>query len=203
MVDVIESLTEKLNRIYQLDPFLRHRAKATHPYPPATPAGIRKLGQSLAFAIPPTYREFLKLHDGWEHFWLNFTLCGTGGKPNQRVANEAREAIAWQKKTLAGEGKKTPEEIEEWEREYKRNLFLANHWIIGANFAGDFYVYDLRNKSDQGEMSLCYWNTAYGVSENYGPGFDRFLARIDKKAIEHLKSLEKKQARAKVRDCRK
>jgi cell wall assembly regulator SMI1 len=203
MVDVIENLTEKLNRIYELDPFLSRRAKATKPYRPATPAGIRKLEQALPFAIPPTYQEFLKLHDGWEHFWLNFTLCGAGGKHNQRVANKAREAIAWQKEMLAGEGIESPEEIEKWQREYKRNLFLASHWIIGANFAGDFYVYDLRSRTDTGEMSLCFWNTEYGVSENYGPGFDRFLARIDKKAIEHLKSLEKKQARAKVRDCRK
>lgn len=40
----------------------------SRPGPPATQAAIVALEKRIGFSLPPSYRTFLSLHDGWEHF---------------------------------------------------------------------------------------------------------------------------------------
>src|SRR5581483_10369894 len=166
------TLVEALNKLYEVDRFLSRRASATQPHGPASPTAIAALERRVGFKLPPSYKRFLSQTDGWEHFWINFTLAGTGGAHSRRVEKEAKKIIAWQKERLIEEGVKTPADIKRWEKEYKHQLYLPNHWIVGANFAGDLYVFDKRTRQPNGEMSLYYWNMAYGVSQMFHSGFD-------------------------------
>lgn len=40
----------------------------SRPGAPATPAAIAAFEKRIGFPLPPSYRMFLGLHDGWEHF---------------------------------------------------------------------------------------------------------------------------------------
>ena len=203
MTAVIEKLVVELNAVYELDRFMARRARAgtrrsaTVPREPATPEAIRSFERRIGFQLPPSYREFLSLHNGWEHFWLNITLGGVAGKHTERVAKYAEETVRWQKEALARQGYEKPAEIRAWEKKAKRHLFLGNHLVIGTNFGSRFYVYDTNSRRRNGEMSLYYWTIEYGAWEkDCTSDFPRFLERISREVARHLGQLRRKKQRA-------
>jgi hypothetical protein len=200
MTESIEKLAVQLNEVYELDSFMARRAKAgtrksaTILHKPATAPGIRAFEERTGVDLPGSYKQFLLLHNGWEHFWLNCTLSGVTGKHTQRVAKHVSKTIEWQQETLACRGYETPAEIEAWQKKAKRNLFLKNHLVIGTNFASRFYVYDLRSRRSNGEMSLYYWTIEYGAWEtDCTPDFHSFLKRISREAALHLGKLRRRR----------
>ena len=192
---LIDKLVPALDEVYELDPALGRRARRTVLRPPATPATIRAFERRTKLRLPPSYREFLLLHNGWEHFWLNITLGGVAGRHTQRVAKYVAETVRWQKAALARQGYKSPAEIAAWEKKAKRNLFLGRHLVIGTNFASRFYVFDTTSRRPGGEMSLYYWTIEYGAWEtDCTTDFKKFLARIDREVARHLGRLRRRAA---------
>jgi hypothetical protein len=200
MIPLIAKLEAQLSEIYELDCFMAKRAKAgrrasaTVLHGPATRESIDAREAGLGFRLPPSYREFLLLHNGWEHFWLNFTLSGVTGKHTECVRLKTKETIQWQCEALARQGYESPKDIEAWQKKARRNLFLANHFVIGTTFSGQFYVYDRRSQGRNGEMSLYYWTIEYGAWEtDCTPDFHSFLKRISREAALHLGKLRRKK----------
>ena len=117
--------------------------------------------------IPPTYKQFLRLHDGWDHFWLDFTIAGVAGPHTERMAGKVKEYIEWQEDDLRSDLEVMfPEKIREWEQARPRNLCLANHLSIATTFGGDLLVYDTRTARADGEMELVYWTLDFGAWED-------------------------------------
>src|SRR4051812_11003584 len=59
---------------------------------PADKKAIADLSATLPFALPPSYRQFLELHDGIVNFWADYVLLGTQGESREAVASEVEEA---------------------------------------------------------------------------------------------------------------
>ncbi len=66
---------ESLNELLRLQTKL-YPEFPPQPRPPATEVQITDLERKLGFALSPSYREFLKIHNGWENFGV-FILFGT------------------------------------------------------------------------------------------------------------------------------
>ena len=179
----VRSLHDALNELYAVNPSWRARNRWPEEvtgsilHPAASEREIAAAEQRLGLAFPPSYREFLSLHRSWEHFWADFTLIGTGDSETERARAEVEEYVTEQAEDLRkklGKGF-TPEGIAAWEAKEKRFIYLANQLVIGANFAGDLWVYDTRSRRPDGEMTLTQWDISYGAQEPEFSTFGEFM----------------------------
>jgi cell wall assembly regulator SMI1 len=194
----IDTLHGKLNEFYALDRSWREVGKwpddvnGSVLHPGASDDEIARAEAQFGHRFPPSYRECVKLHSAWEHFWGDFTLIGTAPPATQKPLEEIAENIEYQTSKLKNKfgDNFSPAAISTWESEEPRNLYLANHLVIATNFRGFHWVFDTRTRRANDEMKLVYWNISYGAQE---PTFERFqdfldwaIGEVDFR-LEHLK----------------
>jgi hypothetical protein len=71
---------------------------------PSTPAQIAKLEKGLGHLLPPSYKAFLQLYNGWEGFEGDGKLLGT----DDHKATWVKERIGLVDMIFAEDGKKSP-----------------------------------------------------------------------------------------------
>lgn len=60
------------------------------PNPGASKSAITAVEERIAHPLPPSYREFLALHDGWPRFFEGATLLGTANLGKRMYEDMAR-----------------------------------------------------------------------------------------------------------------
>jgi hypothetical protein len=197
----IDTIHGALNELYSLDDSWRNLAK----WPEGVSGSVLHDGASndeiaqaelrVGHRFPPSYKEFLRLHSGWEHFWSDVTLIGTGRPETQRAQDEIAENIQYQISKLQNKfgDSFSPEAVRAWESEEARNLYLANHVVIGTDFSGYHWVYDTRTRGANDEMKLVYWSISFGAQEPMFDTFDAFLDWTIGEVAFHLKPLKRKK----------
>jgi hypothetical protein len=107
--------------------------------PPASESAIQAYEKKLGFSLPPSYRTFLSLHDGWEGFEGDIRLLSI------------REM--------------TRGEYAEWIKEVKQDAWedgetlLIEGLIIGIDLdSTSCYVLDRAKVNEQGEMPVVNWD---------------------------------------------
>ena len=60
------------------------------PNPGASPGAIAAVEERISHRLPPSYREFLALHDGWPRFFEGATLLGTANLGKRMYEDMAR-----------------------------------------------------------------------------------------------------------------
>ena len=63
------------------------------PNPGASPGAIAAVEERISHRLPPSYREFLALHDGWPRFFEGATLLGTANLGKRMYDDMARAAF--------------------------------------------------------------------------------------------------------------
>jgi len=63
------------------------------PNPGASSSAIAAVEARIAHPLPPSYREFLALHDGWPRFFEGATLLGTANLGKRMYEDMARAAF--------------------------------------------------------------------------------------------------------------
>lgn len=63
------------------------------PNPGASKLAIAAVEERIQHALPPSYREFLALHDGWPRFFEGATLLGTANLGKRMYEDMARAAF--------------------------------------------------------------------------------------------------------------
>jgi hypothetical protein len=123
--------------------------------PPATEADIAKLEAWLGSPLPPSYRLFLSLHDGWSEFQADISLLSI----EEQMHGDASEYIrSWKSDAWA-----------------KGEAVLLNGLVIGVETgAGKGYIIDTAQRDDRGEMDIIYW--VFFETERY-PDFLEMLQR--------------------------
>ncbi len=196
---LVPRIAEILTATYKLE---HHGAGVNRSilHPPVPPKDIASFEQKHDLRFPPSYRQFLELHNGWEHFWLNMTLIGVSGKHTKAVLDEVKEAIEWQNEDLATEmDELTPKNLQTWEKQDESNLFLAHHVPFAASFAGEFLVFDRSTVKRNGEMQVVFWNMGSGADEDERhEDFAELLESVAKRVEAHHNKITKsKGAKAK------
>lgn len=180
----IDTLHDKLNELYALDDSWRAlgewpddvRGSVLHPG--ASDDEIAQAEARFGHKFPPSYKEFLKLHSAWEHFWGDFTVIGTAPPPTEQAQEETAENVEYQTSKLKNKFGKDlpPAAVTAWESEEPRNLCLANHLVIATDFRGAHRVFDTRTRAGNHEMKLVLWDISYGAQD---PVFDTFYDFVD------------------------
>jgi len=184
MGELVAGLHAALDKLYALDSNWRdlgawsEDTTGSHLLDGATEAEIAAAEARLGQAFPPSYREFLRRHAGWEHFWGDDTLVGTARDETRRAQDEIAENVAEQTADLKRHlGELTAEAVSAWEAEAEDHLHLASHLVIATDFGGEHWVYDLRTRRADGEMTIVKWTIDSGVQEE--PKFQTFLEFLE------------------------
>lgn len=138
---------------------------------PADPAALEKAEEDLGFALPPSYRDFLRLHDGQNQEQVSWL-------PNGGYLHRISECVATWRHQL---GYYVPDNPVVLEPKHERYYELVYHprWlpIAGNRFwDGDNLVLDMNPGPRGQEGQLLAFVTECDVAL-VGDSFDGFLAR--------------------------
>jgi len=92
--DLLLKIRELHTQISWLQPF---RDLGLIPNPAASPLAIERAEERMGRPLPPSYRAFLRLHDGWPRFFDGASLLGSahiGHRQYEDLARAAFEAAA-------------------------------------------------------------------------------------------------------------
>jgi len=124
--------------------------------PPATAAQIADVERRLGATLPPSYRAFLGLHNGWTDF--------TGGA--MILPSEEFDKPWVDQRT---------KRIHEHIREFEQPGLLKNaFFIMLGEDEPDFVYFDKSKRSPEGEMEVVHWDMVQGELDRY-PDFAAFL----------------------------
>lgn len=179
-IDLIHS---KLNEYYELDDSWRtigewpegERGSILHP--PATEQEIAQAEARFGHKFPPSYKEFLRLHSAWQHFWGDDTIVGTARASTKRAQEKIAEYVKWQIDFLREDSaEEWPAAAEACQAEDESNLYLAHHLVIATDFRGAVLAFDTRTRDANQEMKLTSWEMSYGAQD---PTFTNFYEYLD------------------------
>ena len=201
----IDMLHATLNQIYALDSNWRNSGgwssdvEGSTLHAGATSEEIAEAESRFGHELPSSYKEFLHLHRAWEHFWGDFTLIGIGTPETQDAQDEiienTEDQISDLQRKLGDDFSATG--VAAWETEEERNLYLANHLVIGTDFSGAHWVYDTTTRRKDGELTLVHWDISYGAQEPNFATFYEFLDWALSEAVGRLEWTKQEVAKAK------
>jgi hypothetical protein len=130
--------------------------------PPARVGQIQCASDRLGFPFPPSYVRFLTYWNGGELNGIRFCACD---KPGTNAVFD-----------LFGEARPM--------REYIEGMHEGDVYPFACNYGGDWYCFDLRHPTGDGEFPILRWN--HEAAEEPGeelwtpeaPDFGAFLARV-------------------------
>jgi hypothetical protein len=211
---LIGALDANLNAVYRLDPLWKQRGewkngeRGSVLCPPATKKEIESLGTRLGKAIPTSYARFLRLHDGWKHFWMDFAMIGTKGEHTEAALPDIRRFEAWQRAALEKRlGTISASAIKDWESTHPKNLYLQNHFVFATDGGGSVLVFDGRQKSAASHV-IRHWSIANGASndEFYEESYlgapavkdvEHLLVGVNNEVVKYLGRLKRSKAKRK------
>lgn len=116
---------------------------------------------------PPSYRQFLELHNGWERFWEGFSLVGVSGPHTEQARADIEVTVA---ADVDAAQRSMPEEAArsfvDRERRDEDFAHLPNHLIFATDFNGQLGFFDHRTRRPDGEMEVRLWSPA-GITERH------------------------------------
>jgi hypothetical protein len=179
----IELIHAKLNEYYALDDSWKsigewpESESGSILLPPATEDEIVQAEVRAGHKFPPSYKEFLRLHSGWKHFWGDDTIVGTGRPDTKSAQDKIAEYIKWQIDFLREDSaEEWPAAAKTWEAAGRNHLYLSHHLVIATNFRGAVFAFDTRTRDANQEMKLTFWEMSYGAQD---PAFQNFYEYLD------------------------
>jgi hypothetical protein len=125
--------------------------------PPAAEAEIADFEGWIGFSLPPTYRVFLSLHNGWRCFQADISLLSIA---EQRQGEAADFIASWK--------------ADSW---VKAEPLVIEGLVIGIElYTAKAYITDASHTDDRGEMEVVYYNNF--ETDRYPD----FFAMLQKKA---------------------
>jgi cell wall assembly regulator SMI1 len=153
------ALAEKLARLYswaiELDRIEEPAPQdRTRPLPPASESDIAAVERRRRFRFPPSYRAFLKLHDGWKNFSFDWWVMGVSPRGTLAAEKEwKRDAASFEKECR----KRGGTAIASLRSESKRDsavMYWPDHVPLAADFNGGFLVFDRNRRRSDGEYEI-------------------------------------------------
>jgi len=155
--DLLIKIRETHTEISWLQPF---RDLGLIPNPAASEVALKRAEKRLKHKLPPSYRAFLALHDGWPRFFDGASLLGTANLGHRKYEDLARAAF---------EAAETPlPELGPPRRPRARNLIP-----FGADLDGTtLFAFNPSVTRADGEYEVIAWVNELGVRH---PSFSAFL----------------------------
>jgi hypothetical protein len=166
---LIGAIRAKKLEIARLDP---RRGMPVLPPVGATPRQIANVEKKLGRELPPSYREFLSVHDGWPELLHGTSLLGA-----THLARGTFDGVA-----------KSEIDIEDG---------VASKLVaFGIDGAGEsIFAWDMNAKSDDGELGVVVWVNEIGARLDDFPAFLEFADAVLESDVLALRSARIEPAR--------
>ena len=139
-------------------------------HPPAGDAEIDAEERRTGFPYPPSYRAFLKLHNGWLGFWPDWSLVGVARKDTSAMHKDVKNTCSLLSTVATREQRdKLPEE----EKTDPRTILITNHAVLATDFNGSVLLFD-RNRVKAGEPEVAWVHYVMHVERRW-PDFEALL----------------------------
>lgn len=178
--DLLIRIRETHTEISWLQPF---RDLGLIPNPAASELALAKAEERLGRPLPPSYRAFLELHDGWPRFFDGASLLGTANLGLRQYEDLARAVF---------EAAETPvPDLGPPSRPRARSLIP-----FGADLEGTtLFAFNPAVTSPDGEYEVIAWMNEIGVRQ---PSFRAFLEFIWDMGCQDVADLTDQQQLAKT-----
>jgi hypothetical protein len=158
--DLLITIRETHTEISWLQPY---RDLGLIPNPAASEVALARAEERLGRALPPSYRAFLALHDGWPRFFDGASLLGTAHLGHRKYEDLARAAFEAAETPVPDLGPPT--------RPRARTLIP-----FGADLEGTtLFAFNPAVVGPDGECEVIAWVNELGVRQ---PSFRAFLEWI-------------------------
>jgi len=141
--------------------------------PPSTTA-LNKAVRAMPMPPPPSYLEFLRLHNGWEYFWSGFSIVGVSGAHTKAAQEDIKVSVDGevfaQKLAYKADVKDKFARREQADPDF---IYLPNHIIFATDFNGQLALFDRRTAGRDGEARVVLWAPDGIVGRH--PSFASFL----------------------------
>lgn len=173
--DLLVQIREVHTEISWLEPY---RDLGLIPNPAASEVAIARVEERLARPLPPSYRAFLKRHDGWPRFLDGASLLGTANLGLRQYEDLARAAF---------EAAETPvPELGPPTRPRARALIP-----FGADLEGTtLFAFNPAVTRSDGEYEVIAWVNELGVRQPSFEAFLEFVLDLGRQQIADLTELE-------------
>jgi len=163
-----QQLEELVQSLYDVFTKVSRQAGITRPgtlHPPASESDIAACEARIGMRFPPSYRAFLRLHNGWEKFDDASTLIGVTGGHTDKALKEIEYTVGrWKKAWEEKNGPATADSIARYEAGFdlsKKNerdarIFLPAMLHFGTDFGGSIYYFCPKAQDRDGEMAVVY-----------------------------------------------
>jgi cell wall assembly regulator SMI1 len=122
------------------------------PYPPASEREIAAHEKRLRFALPPSYRAFLTIHNGWRNFSYDWSILGVSGPGFERAHREwTREAEKFARQVKR---RKDLENISEKSKKDPSVISWPDHVPLAVDYNGGFRIFDRNRGRADGEYDI-------------------------------------------------
>jgi hypothetical protein len=122
-------------------------------YPPASEKDIKAAERKRKMEFPEVYRDFLRLHNGFDGFWGDCSLIGVQGAHTTKALKFVKMLV----EIDADERELTNEKaIKQYEAEGE--FYLPNYLIFGTDFIRSIFFFNPRKKTRDGEMEVVLWS---------------------------------------------
>lgn len=143
------------------------------PNPSASEMAINKAQKRLGQRLPPSYRAFLELHDGWPRFFEGASLLGTAHLGRRKYEDLARAAF---------EAAETPVPLGPPRRPRASTLIP-----FGADLEGTtLFAFNPAVTTPEGEYEVIAWVNEIGVRQPSFRGFLEFILDLGNQDLEGM-----------------
>lgn len=152
MKNLLDKLFPLLEKLYK-----RKNDKPPFPfeaYPPAPESEIAAAEKKWKFKFPPSYRAFLKIHNGCQAFRHTFCVLGVSGPANEKLLQQWQSAVnSWERRIK--KMKNGPQLLAQLKKDEtdiaKGVLYMPNHVpVVVAKKEIDYYVFDRNHPGKDG-----------------------------------------------------
>jgi len=166
LVARLEAHVNELDRVEETDP-------SNRAYPPAPEEDIVEAEKRLDFRFPPSYRAFLRIHNGWRGMWV-WSIFGVSGPGQLEPLKEYEKDLKDFEKVFKRQGPKHVERLQNAEKDDPEVIYLPNHPPFGLDYNQTYLVFDRNRPKRGGEFEVAVVSLGESVDTRF-PDFIRFL----------------------------
>jgi hypothetical protein len=169
--DMLAKIREVHTHISWFEPF---RDLGLVPHPAASRVAIERAEARIGRALPPSYRAFLRRHDGWPRFFEGASLLGTANL-GVRAYDELARAVF--------EAAETP--VPDLGPPSRRRTYSLVPF--GADMEGTtLFAFNAAAQSQDGEYEVIAWVNEIGVRRDSFAAFLEFVLELSEADLHQL-----------------
>jgi hypothetical protein len=184
----LEELVTECREAFETETRLTGTGTRSILHTPADAKTIAAFEAEEGRTFPPSYREFLLLHNGWERYRAVFTLTGVSGRHTARVKTGVKKFLRlFETKWKLSARLPDAASIEEYEAKGKQTakdimaarLYLPEKLFFGSDLAVAVFFFNPSVCSRAGEMEVIHTDITWRIHGRFASFPDMLRAHLE------------------------